>query len=259
MPAVPVFSQVRRASARRGSNIKQDERGHPSLMGVICARSAAAARDSAWAIAHPARAYVSLVRIMAAIGFAVAVLILLGWVFDFTILKSGLPGQRATQPLSAVCFALCALSLGLSTERCVLCRLLTRGCAMAVLGVAIIIIRENALDVDWGLDQFLFSDAVVHEQPGPYLRPGRPAAGTLVELGLLCGWLLLIRARSTAARSLFVWVGTIGALLAATILLAHLYNLHALYALGFYAPVGLNSGISLALLFFGVLLWWLVF
>ena len=223
-------------------------------MGVFCARSAGAARDSFRAVAHPTHAYVSLVRIMAAVGFAVAVLILLGWALDSTILKSGLPGQRATQPLGAVCFALCAISLGLSTERCVLCRRLTRGCAMAVLGVAIIVIWENALDVDWGLDQFFFSDAVVHEQPGPYLRPGRPAAGTLVELGLLCGCLLLIRARSPAARSLFVWLGTIGAFLAATILLAYLYNLHALYALGFYAPVGLNSGIALAFLFYGVLL-----
>jgi CheY-like chemotaxis protein len=191
---------------------------------------------------------------MAAVGFAVAVLILLGWALDSTILKSGLPGQRATQPLSAVCFALCALSLGLSTERCVLCRLLTRVCAMAVLGVAVTIVWQNALDVDWGQDQFLFSDAVVHEQPGPYLRPGRPAAGTLVEIGLLCACLLLIKARSSAARSLFVWLGTIGAFLAATILLAYLYNLHALYALGFYAPVGLNSGIALAVLFYGVLL-----
>jgi CheY-like chemotaxis protein len=223
-------------------------------MGVFCARSAGAVRDSSWAVAHRTRAYVNYVRIMAAVGFAVAVLILLGWVFDLTILKSGLPGQRATQPLSAVCFALCAMSLGLSTERYVLCRLLTRGCAMVVLGMAIAIIWQNALDVDWGLDQFLFSDAVVHEQPGPYLRPGRPAAGTLVELGLLCACLLLTRARSPAARSLFVWLGSIGAFLSATILLAYLYNLHALYALGFYAPVGLNSGIALAALFYGVLL-----
>jgi hypothetical protein len=64
-------------------------------MGVFCARSADAARDLSRAAAHPTRAYVSLVRIMAAVGFLVAVLILLGWVFDLTILKSGFPGQRA--------------------------------------------------------------------------------------------------------------------------------------------------------------------
>ena len=248
------FSQVPRVVRQTGPTERKDERGHPSLMAVFCARSAGAARDASWAVGHPTRAYAGLVRIIAAVGFALAVLILLGWVFDLTILKSGLPGQRATQPLSAVCFALCAISLGLSTEGCVLGRLLTRAGAMAVLGLAIAIVWQNALDVDWGLDQFLFSDAVVHEQPGPYLRPGRPAGGTLVALGLLCACLLLIRAHTRAGRSLFVWLGTIGAFLSATILLAYLYNLRALYAMGFYAPVGLNSGVALAVLFYGVLL-----
>src|SRR6185437_7098999 len=155
--------------------------------------------DSSRSVAGSTRTYVTLVRIVASLAFMLAVLILLGWAFDVTVLKSGLPGERATQPLSAVCFALCAVSLGASTERCLLCRLLTRGCALVVLGVAIATIWQNALDVDWGLDQFLFSDAVVHEQPGPYLRPGRPAAGTLVALGLLCCCVLLIRARSEPA------------------------------------------------------------
>jgi CheY-like chemotaxis protein len=223
-------------------------------MGVFCARSADATLDSFWPVAGSTRTYVTLVRIVASLAFMLAVLILLGWAFDVTALKSGLPGERATQPLSAVCFALCAVSLGASTERCILCRLLTRGCAIGVLGVAVATIWQNALDVDWGLDQFLFSDAVVHEQPGPYLRAGRPAAGTLVALGLLCCCLLLIRARSQPARTLFTWLATAGALLAATTLLAYLYNLQALYAMGFYAHVGLISALSLSVLFYGVLL-----
>jgi len=222
-------------------------------MGVFCARSADAALDSSWSVTHSTRARVKRVQIIASVGFAVAVLILLGWVFDFTILKSGFPGQRATQPLSAVCFALCAISLGLSTERCALSRLVARGCAVVVLAVAIATLWQNFLDVDWGLDQFLFSDAVVHEQPGPYLRAGRPAAGTLVLLGLWCLCLLLVSARNRAAGSLFVWLGTAGALLAGTELLAHLYNLRALSAMGFYVPVGLNSTIALTVLFYGML------
>lgn len=223
-------------------------------MGVFRARSADATLESSWPVAGSTRTYVTLVRIVASLAFMLAVLILLGWAFDVTALKSGLAGERATQPLSAVCFALCAVSLGASTERCVLCRLLRQGCALLVLGVAIGTIWQNFLDVDWGLDQFLFSDAVVHEQPGQYLRAGRPAAGTLVDLGLLCCCLLLIRTRSRPARTLFTWLATAGALLAATAILAYLYNLRALYALGFYAQVGSNSALSLGMLFYGVLL-----
>ena len=143
-------------------------------------------------------------RVAAALAGVLAVLILLGWALDVEILKSGLPGQRATQRLTAVCFGLAAISLALSTERCILCRVVTRLCASLVLLFVVVTVWQNALDVDWGLDQLLFSDAVVHEQPGQYLRPGRPAAGTLVALGLVCLCLLLIEARSAAARRLFV-------------------------------------------------------
>jgi CheY-like chemotaxis protein len=224
-------------------------------MGVFCARSSDDARlDPYWPAVAPTRASLSLVRMAAAFAFAVAVLILLGWAWDLTIFKSGLPGQRATQPLSAVCFALGGISLALSTERCILCRAFTRLCTSLVLLVVVATVWQNALDVDWGLDQLMFSDAVMHEQPGQYLRPGRPSGGTLVALGLLCCCLLLVEARSSAARTLYAWLATVVALMAATVLLAYAYNLKAVYTMGFYAHVGLNSGLEIGALSYGVLL-----
>jgi CheY-like chemotaxis protein len=222
-------------------------------MGVFCARSADGL-DPQWSAAAPTRAHFRLVRIAAGLAFVLAVLILLGWAWDITLFKSVLPGQRATQPLSAVCFALSGISLALSTERCILCRAFTRLCAAAVLLVVIATIWQNFLDVDWGLDQLLFSDAVVHEQPGQFLRPGRPSAGTLVALGLLCFCLLLIQTRGSAARALYGWLATAAALLAATVLLAYAYDLKSVYTMGFYAQVGLNSGLELGVLSYGMLL-----
>jgi CheY-like chemotaxis protein len=223
-------------------------------MGVFCARSADAAFDPLWSAASPTRAYFRLVRLAAGLAFVVAILILLGWAWDVTLLKSVLPGQRATQPLSALCFAISGVSLALSTERCILCRAFRRLGAAVVLLVVIATVWQNFLDVDWGLDQLLFSDAVVHEQPGQYLRPGRPAAGTLVALGLLCFCLLLIDTRGKGARALYGWFATAAALMAATVLLAYAYDLKPVYTMGFYAHVGLNSGLELAVLSYGVLL-----
>lgn len=210
--------------------------------------------DAFWSAAAPSQAYVRLVRLAALAAFALAVLILLGWACNLNLLKCGLPGQRATQPLTAGCFALAAISLALSTEGSVLCRVLKRVCAAAVLLVVIATVWQNALDVDWGLDQLFLSDAVLHEQPGPFLRPGRPAAGTLVALGLLSVCLLLTETRAATGGRLYVWLATIGTLMAATILLAYAYGLNVLYTLGFYAPVGPNSGVGLAVLFYGVLM-----
>jgi CheY-like chemotaxis protein len=210
--------------------------------------------DAFWSAAAPSQAYVRLVRLVALAAFALAALILLGWACNLNLLKCGLPGQRATQPLTAVCFALAAISLALSAERSVLCRALKRVCAAAVLLVVIATVWQNALDVDWGLDQLFLSDAVLHEQPGPFLRPGRPAAGTLVALGLLSVCLLLTETRAATGGRLYVWLATAGTLMAATILLAYACGLNVLYTLGFYAPVGPNSGVGLAVLFYGVLM-----
>lgn len=210
--------------------------------------------DAFWSAAAPAQAYVRRVRLVALAALALAALILLGWVCNLNLLKCGLPGQRATQPLTAVCFALGAISLALSTERSALCRVLKRVCAAAVLLVVIATFWQNALDVDWGLDQLFLSDAVLHEQPGPFLRPGRPAAGTLVALGLLSVCLLLTESRAATGGRLYVWLATAGTLMAATVLLAYAYGLNVLYTLGFYAPVSPNSGVGLAVLFYGVLL-----
>lgn len=220
----------------------------------FCVRPAQAPFDSFWSATAPTQAYIRQVRMVAALAFCVAALILLGWACNLTLLKSGSSGWRATQPLTAVCFALSAISLALSTERCVLCRVFKQVCAGAVLLVVIATVWQNALDVDWGLDQLLFSDAVVHDQPGPYLRPGRPAAGTLVCLGLLGLCLLLTDGRGAASGRLYAWLTTVGSLLSATILLAYGYGLNQLYTLGFYAHVGLNSGVALAVLFYGALL-----
>jgi CheY-like chemotaxis protein len=223
-------------------------------MVVFCARSADANLDPDWSTAAPTRACFSLVRVAAGLAFVVAVLILLGWAWDVTLFKSLLPGQRATQPLTAVCFALSGVSLALSTERCILCQAARRLCAGVVLLVVVATVWQNFLDVDWGLDQLLFADAVVHEQPGQYLRPGRPSAGTLVALALLCFSLLLSQTRGAAARALYVGFATTVALMAATIILAYAYDLKAVYTMGFYAHVGLNSGLELAILSYGVLL-----
>ncbi len=223
-------------------------------MAVVCARSKDATLDPVRSSVSATRGFVGLVRTAAAVAFGIAVLTLLGWALNLTLLKSGLPGQRATQPLSAVCFALCGISLGLSTERGVLYRVGARVCAALVLCVVVATVWQNALDVDWGLDQFLFSDAVIHEQPGQYLRPGRPAAGTLVALALLCSGLMLVRARGIAARSSFVWVNTAAALVGTTVVLAYAFTLTAVYAIGFYAHVGLISGIEITVLACGLLL-----
>ena len=194
-------------------------------MPAICVRSADAPLDPFWSAAALGSAQVSRVRLTAVLAFIPAALLLLGWARDITLLKAGLPGQRVTQPLSALCFALSALSLALSTERCMLCRVFRQVCTVAVLLLVVVTAWHNAVDVAWA---------------------------TLVALGLLCFCLLLTEARSAITRAFYAWFATVGALFSATVLLAYAYGLQAIYTMG--GSVALTSGLELAVLFFGLLL-----
>jgi CheY-like chemotaxis protein len=194
-------------------------------MSAISVRSADAPLDPFWSAASLGPAQVSRVRLAAVLALVPAALILLGWARDINLLKTGLPGQRATQPLSALCFALCALSLVLSTERCLLCRVFRQVCAVAVLLLVVATVRRNELDLAWA---------------------------SLVALGLLCFCLLLTEARSATLRAFYACFTTVGALFCATVLLAYAYGLQAIYTMG--GSVAFIPGLELAVLFFGLLL-----
>jgi signal transduction histidine kinase/CheY-like chemotaxis protein len=208
---------------------------------------------SARAADIPVFTRLSAVQAAALAGFCVGLLILLGWQFDVGFLKSGLPGQRATQPLTAVCLCLSSLSLGLSSATSLLYRVTARASAALVMLFVLATLCQNALDTDWGLDRLLFTDAVVHEQTGPFLRPGRPAGASLVGFALLTLCLLLTEARTALATRLYVALATTGALFSATALLAYLFSLRSLYAMGLYAHVGLLTGLALGIQFVGAL------
>ena len=193
-------------------------------MPAICVRSADAPPDSFCSAAVLGSAQLRRVRLTAVLAFILAALILLGWARHITLLKTGLPGQRS-QPMSALCFALCALALALSTERCVACRVFRQVCAVAVLLLMVATVWQNAMDLAWA---------------------------TLVTLGLLCFCLLLTEARSSTARAFYAWFVTGGALFSATVLLAYAYGLQAIYKMG--GSVAFTSGLEFAVLFFGLLL-----
>ncbi len=209
--------------------------------------SACAAETSLSALEFPVHA-------AAASAFVLSALVLLGWQFDLGVLKSGMPGQSATQPLTALSLCLCALGLGLSRAPSDPYRILTKLFALLPLALVILTVWQNALDSDWGIDRLLFPDAIVHEQTGQFLRPGRTAGATLLAIAMLGTCLWLIESRTALANRLYVTLATLGTVFSVTVVLAYAFNLHVLYAMGLYVNVSLNSGIILGALFIGLLL-----
>lgn len=213
-------------------------------MAVYSARLAGASFD---ALEFPVRA-------AAGGAFVLSALVLLGWQFDLGLLKSVLPGQSATQPLTAVCLCLCAMALGFSGGSSPRSLVVARLCALLPLVVVLATVWQNALDTDWGLDRWLFPDAVVHEQTGQFLRPGRTAGAALLAIAMLAVCLLLAGSRTRLANRIYVGLATAGTVFCVAVLVAYAFSLKVLYAMGLYANVSLNSGIILGALFIGVLL-----
>jgi CheY-like chemotaxis protein len=196
-------------------------------MADICVRSADAPVDPFWSAVARGSAQASHVRLTAVLAFIPAAVLLLGWACDIALLKAGLPGQGVAGPSSALCFTLCAVSLGLSMERCALCGILRQVGAVTALLVVAATVWWSAADVDWA---------------------------TSVALGLLCVCLLLTEARGETARACYAWFATVGMLFATTVVLAYAYGLQAVYTLGVHTPVAFASGWELTVLFFGLLL-----
>jgi len=182
-----------------------------------------------------------------AAGVAVAgvgLLVLLGWVFGLDELKRVFPGLASMKANTALCFLLAGAALALHERRTP--RLACAGLVCAVTGLTMV---EYLTGADFGLDQFLFREAVDAET----FSPGRMVGATALAF-LLCGAsLLLLKARARTA----LWaqqalaagtamIGTVG-------VLGYAYDVQQLYKFSGYSSMALHTAVSLVVLGAGVL------
>ena len=173
-----------------------------------------------------------IVAICAAVGNGSVVL--LGWIFDIRMLKSVVPNAVSMKANAAICFIL--MGVALLTARVGRTRF-AAACAAAVALIGAATVMEYALRRRTGIDQLLFQDP-----EGMY--PGRMAPTTAVAiLGL--GVALLVPRRASTPR-LVVGVGVFMVSLFAV--LGYLYDIKALYRIGPYTGMAINTAIGLALL-----------
>jgi len=144
----------------------------------------------------------------AALACVLAVLILLGWASNLEILKSGLPGQRATQPLTAVCFGLAAISRPLKHRALRPVSRFSRGCCA---GLVLLLMVATVSQTPW------MSAGASTNSCSPTRSSTSSRVSTCARAVLLPGlWSLsgcmcvpvTHWARSAAARSLYVWLAT---------------------------------------------------
>jgi len=129
-------------------------------MGIVSAPKAeAVAASPAAPPAFSVSQWSSFVSFGAALSVSVGLLCLAGWVFDISILKSGLPGLVQIKANTAICLVLLGVALWLRKTETKQTRILL---AQALAGLAAVIglmsFGEYLFDWNLGIDQLLFAD-----------------------------------------------------------------------------------------------------
>ncbi|MDR3478327.1 MAG: PAS domain-containing sensor histidine kinase [Gammaproteobacteria bacterium] len=92
---------------------------------------------------------------------AISALVLVGWVFDITFLKSLSPKFASMKINTAVAFCLCGLSLLLlHWSSSVYTRIIIYACAVMIFLIGFISLNEYLFDMNFNIDQLIYSEGV---------------------------------------------------------------------------------------------------
>ncbi|MBA3316461.1 MAG: PAS domain S-box protein, partial [Gemmatimonadales bacterium] len=192
----------------------------------------------------------ALSRLACAAVVALAASVLAGWWLDHPGLRSGIAGRVAMNPATAVGFILSSLSLYLLTgppsPRSL--RVARLG-AVAVALLALLCLVRIVTPWDLGLDRLLFADQLASHGG----QPNRMAPNTAVSFLLLAAALLLLDYRAPGgwrpAQGLALLAGGFGFFAVA----GYVYGSSALYGVGTFIPMAVNTAVGFLILSAGVL------
>ncbi len=200
--------------------------------------------------------------------FAIGCFVIIGWIFDITILKSVFPGFVTMKVNAALLFILAGASLykegkrqkvkmnnleigGFSRVNSQDSRVpiyhLILPFIVALIGLLTLI--QYGFSVDFGIDQLLIKDSINAPHSFP---PGRMAFNTALIFFILgVAQILLLRKRPNYH---FAQVLSIAAFLVAWLaFLGYLYGISSFYGISVYTKIALHSAIAFMLLSIGIL------
>ena len=184
---------------------------------------------------------------------AIGCLVLLGWQFDISLLKSGFPGMASTMKANtAICFLLAGGSLRLlQYQRTRLHNRIAQGMAGFIIIIGMLTLSEYIFGWNLGIDEWLFRDFVSSATP----YPGRMAVSTALNFVLMGLALLLLGQNSQRDTWLAQIFSSVAALISLLALFGYLFNvdlLERLVTITTTQPV--NAIVTFFILYGGILL-----
>jgi PAS domain S-box-containing protein len=183
----------------------------------------------------------------------VGALVLCGWIFDVSTLKTVFPGLVSMKVNTAICFILAGSALWLQVQsqpvpsrRTRLARLL----ALPVVATAFLTLAEYVLGVDLGLDHFFFRETA---QEAGNSFPGRMAPATAFNFMLLGMALMALDLQCRRiARCPAQHLTLTAAVITLLAFIGYFYGIETLHRIGPYSTIALNTVIAFGLLCLGI-------
>ncbi|MEG4021455.1 PAS domain S-box protein [Microcoleus sp. S13C4] len=153
---------------------------------------------------------------------AIGCLVLLGWQFDISLLKSGFPGMASTMKANtAICFLLAGVSLRLlQYPRTRLHNRIAQGMARFIIIVGMLTLSQYIFGWKLGIDQWLFRDFVSSATPDP----GSIGVNTALNFVLMGVALLLLGQNSQRHTWLAQIFSSVAALISLLALFGHIFS-----------------------------------
>ncbi|MEG4105460.1 PAS domain S-box protein [Microcoleus sp. S13_C5] len=179
-------------------------------------------------------------------------LVLLGWQFDISLLKSGFPGMTSTMKANtAICFLLAGVSLRLlQYQRTQLPNRIAQGMAGFIIIIGLLTLIQYIFGWKLGIDEWLFRDFVSSATP----YPGRMGVNTALNFVLMGLALLLLGQNSQRITWLAQMFSSVAALISLLALFGHLFNVDILERLATITTTpSLNAIATFFILYGGIL------
>jgi PAS domain S-box-containing protein len=180
----------------------------------------------------------------------VGVLVLLGWQFDVTVLKSLLPGLATMKANTAAGFVLAGFALLVAQSRTPSKKVASLACSIVVALLGVMTLAETIGGWNLGIDEMIFADAAAAAPAAP----GRMAPMTAVSFLLAGGALLLLRLPASRRDHLAQTCAVLMLALSLVAVAGYSFDAEKLYRFGPYVSVALHTALTFMVLSVGILL-----
>lgn len=193
----------------------------------------------------PRSSYLSSVYRFSQVGSLLAAFggaaVLMGWLFDSTILKSVLPGLASMKVNTALAFLAAGVALWSLHTSVPASRGLARALSLTAAALGGLTLSEDLFAIELGIDQLMLRDA---PQAAMASHPGRMAPMTALNFLLIGLALLALKARPSRFPIAWTYWLAFPPLIASSVaIVGYAYGVRSLYKVGPYAPMALHTAL----------------